>query len=114
MPNVAVENLTKRFGSNVVLDELSFEIADGELFTLLGPSGCGKTTTLLSIAGFVTPDRGSVACGGVTFVDAARQFDIPAERRNLLQPRVGGSRREQEDGVQAARSEQGWQTAAAK
>jgi ABC-type transporter Mla maintaining outer membrane lipid asymmetry ATPase subunit MlaF len=39
VPDVVVENLTKRFGSNVVLDKLSFSIADGELFTLLGPSG---------------------------------------------------------------------------
>jgi iron(III) transport system ATP-binding protein len=83
VPNVAVQNLTKRFGPNVVLDELSFEIADGEFFTLLGPSGCGKTTTLLSIAGFVTPDGGTIQCGDATFVDVAAKLDIPAERRNL-------------------------------
>jgi iron(III) transport system ATP-binding protein len=83
VPNVTVENLTKRFGSNLVLDDVSFEIADGELFTLLGPSGCGKTTTLLSIAGFVTPDRGAVVCGGATFLDTAAKVDVPAERRNL-------------------------------
>jgi iron(III) transport system ATP-binding protein len=83
VPNVAVENLTKRFGSNVVLDDLSFEIADGELFTMLGPSGCGKTTTLLSIAGFVKPDGGAIRCGAATFLDAAAKLDVPAERRNL-------------------------------
>jgi iron(III) transport system ATP-binding protein len=83
VPNVAVQNLTKRFGSNVVLNDLSFEIADGELFTLLGPSGCGKTTTLLSIAGFVKPDGGAIRCGAETFVDAAAKHDVPAERRNL-------------------------------
>jgi iron(III) transport system ATP-binding protein len=83
VPDVAVQNLTKRFGSSVVLDDLSFEIADGELFTLLGPSGCGKTTTLLSIAGFVKPDGGAIRCGAETFVDAAAKVDVPAERRNL-------------------------------
>jgi iron(III) transport system ATP-binding protein len=83
VPNVAVQNLTKRFGANVVLEDLSFEIADGELFTLLGPSGCGKTTTLLSIAGFVKPDGGTIRCGASTFVDAAAKLDVPAERRNL-------------------------------
>ena len=83
MPDVTVQNLTKRFGSNLVLDGLSFEIADGELFTLLGPSGCGKTTTLLSIAGFVKPDGGSIRCGDETFLDAAAKLDVPAERRNL-------------------------------
>jgi iron(III) transport system ATP-binding protein len=75
--------LTKRFGSNVVLDDVSFSVADGELFTLLGPSGCGKTTTLLSIAGFVKPDGGAIRCGAATFVDAAAKLDVPAERRNL-------------------------------
>jgi iron(III) transport system ATP-binding protein len=83
VPNVTVENLTKRFGSTVVLDRLSFEIKDGELFTLLGPSGCGKTTTLLSIAGFVKPNRGAIRCDGATFVDADAKLDVPAERRNL-------------------------------
>jgi iron(III) transport system ATP-binding protein len=83
VPNVAVKNLTKRFGPNLVLDDLTFEIADGELFTLLGPSGCGKTTTLLSIAGFVKPDGGAIRCGDATFVDAAAKVDVPAERRNL-------------------------------
>jgi iron(III) transport system ATP-binding protein len=83
VPDVVVENLTTRFGSNVVLDKLSFAIADGELFTLLGPSGCGKTTTLLSIAGFVKPDGGAIRCGASTFVDAAEKLDVPAERRNL-------------------------------
>jgi iron(III) transport system ATP-binding protein len=83
VPNVTVQNLTKRFGSNVVLDQLSFEIADGELFTLLGPSGCGKTTTLLSIAGFIKPDSGAIRCGATTFIDVGAKLDVPAERRNL-------------------------------
>jgi iron(III) transport system ATP-binding protein len=83
MPDVTVENLTKRFGPNTVLDDVSFEIADGELFTLLGPSGCGKTTTLLSIAGFVKPDHGTIRCGPATFLDTAAKHDLPAERRNL-------------------------------
>jgi iron(III) transport system ATP-binding protein len=83
MPDVAVNNLTKRFGASIVLDDVSFTAADGELFTLLGPSGCGKTTTLLSIAGFVKPDRGSIACGEMVFVDSAAKLEIPAERRNL-------------------------------
>ena len=83
MPNVAVENLTKSYGSDIVLDDLTFEVADGELFTLLGPSGCGKTTTLLSIAGFVKPDGGTIRCGAATFVDAGAKLDVPAERRNL-------------------------------
>jgi iron(III) transport system ATP-binding protein len=83
VPNLTVHNLTKRFGRNVVLGDISFEIADGELFTLLGPSGCGKTTTLLSLAGFVKPDGGAIRCGDATFFDAPAKRDVPAERRNL-------------------------------
>lgn len=83
MPDVRVENLTKRFGENVVLDDVSFSVADGELFTLLGPSGCGKTTTVLSIAGLVKPDRGMIRCGPTTFVDPSARVGVPAERRNL-------------------------------
>jgi iron(III) transport system ATP-binding protein len=83
MPDVTVHNLTKRYGPNTVLDKLNFEIADGELFTLLGPSGCGKTTTLLTIAGFVKPDHGTITCGPTTFLDTTTKHDLPAEHRNL-------------------------------
>jgi iron(III) transport system ATP-binding protein len=83
MPNVTIENLTKRYGQNTVLDKLNFEIADGELFTLLGPSGCGKTTTLLTIAGFITPDHGTIRCGTTTFLDTTTNHHTPAEHRNL-------------------------------
>jgi iron(III) transport system ATP-binding protein len=83
VPSVNVENLTKRYGKNVVLDDVSFSVEDGELVTLLGPSGCGKTTTLLSIAGFVQPDRGVIRCEATTFVDPSAKIAVPAERRNL-------------------------------
>ncbi len=62
---VEVQNVTQRYGPVTALDDVSLDIADGELLTLLGPSGCGKTTLLRAIAGFVRPNAGSVLLGGV-------------------------------------------------
>lgn len=60
---VRVEGVVKRFGSTVALDQVSLTVEPGELFFLLGPSGCGKTTLLRGIAGFNTPDEGSIYFG---------------------------------------------------
>ncbi|MEJ7569905.1 MAG: ABC transporter ATP-binding protein, partial [Gaiellaceae bacterium] len=83
MPEIHVENLVKEFGDQRALDDVSFEVKEGELFTLLGPSGCGKSTTLMSIAGFQHPEAGRIAVGDDTFVDVSRKLVVPAERRNL-------------------------------
>jgi iron(III) transport system ATP-binding protein len=61
----------------------SFEVAEGELFTLLGPSGCGKTTTLRSIAGLERPDSGRITLADRPLFDAAKRIDVPANRREL-------------------------------
>lgn len=60
---VALRNVTKRFGSLTVVDDIDLDIVDGELFFLLGPSGCGKTTLLRCIAGFYVPDTGTIRIG---------------------------------------------------
>jgi iron(III) transport system ATP-binding protein len=83
MPEIHVESLVKDFGDQRALDDVSFTVADGELFTLLGPSGCGKSTTLMSIAGFQIPNEGRIAVGADTFFDAERGVHVPAEQRNL-------------------------------
>ncbi|TDB97582.1 ABC transporter ATP-binding protein [Nonomuraea longispora] len=59
-----VEGITRRFGDVTALDDVSLEIRQGEFFALLGPSGCGKTTLLRIIAGFETPDQGTVTLDG--------------------------------------------------
>ena len=61
---VVLRNLTKTYGEVVAVDNLNLEVRQGEFLTLLGPSGCGKTTTLMALAGFVTPDRGRLFVHG--------------------------------------------------
>jgi sodium transport system ATP-binding protein len=64
-PAVAVESLTKSFGATAAVDELSFEVAPGEIYGLLGPNGAGKTTTLRVLAGILLPTRGHVRVVGL-------------------------------------------------
>jgi spermidine/putrescine transport system ATP-binding protein len=61
---IQVENVTKRFGDHVAVDDVSIEIGEGEFFSLLGPSGCGKTTTLRMLAGFEVPTEGRILLEG--------------------------------------------------
>ena len=71
------EQVTKAFGEVVAVNEVSFEIAPGELVTLLGPSGCGKTTTLRMIAGL------ELATSGQIFIGARNVTDLPATARDV-------------------------------
>ncbi|MEJ0018447.1 MAG: ABC transporter ATP-binding protein [Acetobacteraceae bacterium] len=77
MAYLAVERVSKRFRSTVVLEELSLQVARGEFVSLLGPSGCGKTTLLRILAGLLAADTGSVALDGH---DLGR---LPPHRRNV-------------------------------
>src|SRR5438477_683133 len=75
--NVVFERVTKRYGTTVAVDAVSFEIPSASLVTLLGPSGCGKTTTLRMIAGLELPTEGRILIGGR---DVSR---LPATDRNV-------------------------------
>jgi len=59
-----VSHLTKRFGAQVVVDDISFEVAQGETLVLLGPSGCGKTTLLKTLNRLIEPDGGTIEING--------------------------------------------------
>jgi ABC-type Fe3+/spermidine/putrescine transport system ATPase subunit len=75
--NVTLRHLRKAFGAGrPVVDDVSFEIATGEIFGLVGPSGCGKTTLLRMLAGFVRPDAGDILFG------ERRVNDLPPQERN--------------------------------
>jgi ABC-2 type transport system ATP-binding protein len=63
---IKADNLKKRFGSTVALDDISFEVKKGETFGLLGPNGAGKTTTIQLLCGLLKPDSGIVTLNGKT------------------------------------------------
>ncbi len=63
-PVIRVAHLTKRYGAQVIIDDLSFEVAQGETLVLLGPSGCGKTTLLKTLNRLIEPDGGTIEING--------------------------------------------------
>jgi putative spermidine/putrescine transport system ATP-binding protein len=63
-PDIRIRGLRKRYGDVAAVDGIELDIEHGEFFTMLGPSGSGKTTTLRMIAGFETPDEGTIELAG--------------------------------------------------
>ena len=78
---IALERVTRRFGSVEAVSATSFCVERGEVVALLGPSGCGKTTLLRLIAGFEAPDAGRVTVAGEDVAGAGRW--VPPERRRV-------------------------------
>jgi ABC-2 type transport system ATP-binding protein len=64
-PVIQVSAIRKTYGSTVAVDDVSFEVNDGEIFGLIGPNGAGKTTTMECIEGLRTPDRGTISVLGL-------------------------------------------------
>ncbi|ADB60737.1 ABC transporter related protein [Haloterrigena turkmenica DSM 5511] len=63
MARVRLENITKRYGNETAVDDISLEVEDGEFVTFVGPSGCGKSTTMETVAGLTQPTEGRVYIG---------------------------------------------------
>lgn len=74
---IRLENVSKSFDGEIILDHINLEIKNNEFVTLLGPSGCGKTTTLRIIGGFVSADEGNV------YFEGKKINDIPPHQRNV-------------------------------
>jgi ABC-2 type transport system ATP-binding protein len=64
-PVIQVTGVRKTYGSTVAVDEVSFDVHDGEIFGLIGPNGAGKTTTMECVEGLRIPDRGTVSVFGM-------------------------------------------------
>ena len=77
MSTLALQGLSKQYGTSIVVAEVNLEVAQGEMIVLLGPSGCGKTTTLRMIAGFVEASRGDI------LVDGRSILPLPPHKRDL-------------------------------
>ncbi|WP_281690345.1 ABC transporter ATP-binding protein [Pseudonocardia thermophila] len=80
---VRITGMTKSFGGATAVKDLSLTIRRGEFLVLVGPSGCGKTTTMRSIAGLETPDRGRIDIEGEVVFDAAAGLDVAPNKRNV-------------------------------
>ena len=81
MSFLELDGLTKRYGAQTVVKDVTLSVDKGKLVCLLGPSGCGKTTTLRLIAGFVPANAGEVRVGGQTISSA--NATVPPESRNM-------------------------------
>ena len=79
MPNLTLDHVVKSYGKLRAVDDLSLEVRDGELLTLLGPSGCGKTTTLRAVSGFVALNGGLSEPGLRSAAEKAAQTDDQEE-----------------------------------
>ena len=77
LPDIRVEDLTKRWDETVAVDRISFSITDGAFAVLLGPSGCGKSTTLRLLAGLDQVSEGSILIGDQDVTD------LPPSKRKL-------------------------------
>ena len=75
-PVVRVSGFRKTYGKTVAVDDISFEVNDGEIFGLIGPNGAGKTTTMECVEGFRIPDRGTITVLGLDPArDISRLYD---------------------------------------
>ncbi len=80
MSALALRGVSRRFGRHLAVDDVTLEVADGELLTLVGPSGCGKSTLLMLAAGLQAPDSGTVLVGERVVAGPAW---VPPEQRRV-------------------------------
>ena len=70
---IEVKNITKKYGSTLAVDDISFTIKEGEIIGLLGPNGAGKSTTMNMITGFIEPTEGEIIIDGFSMLKKPKQ-----------------------------------------
>ena len=73
---VAVQNLVKRFGRFVAVDQISFSVQKGEIFGFLGPNGAGKSTTIRMLCGIITPTSGAGHVAGLDIFTQSEEIKL--------------------------------------
>ena len=86
-PALSVEHLSKRFGERTAFDDVSFEVAQGEVFGFLGPNGAGKTTTVRTLGTLLAPTSGSATVAGIPL---APENGVEIRRRISIMPESPG------------------------
>jgi len=76
--DIVVENITKRFGAQKAVDQVSFQVKTGEILGFLGPNGAGKSTTMRAITCYLAPNEGDIRIGGISI------HDKPEEIKKLI------------------------------
>ena len=87
VPAISVDHLTKRFGERVAFQDVSFEIAQGEVFGFLGPNGAGKTTTVRTLATLLVPTSGTATVAGIPL---APENGVEIRSRIAVMPEAPG------------------------
>jgi ABC-2 type transport system ATP-binding protein len=86
MPTISVDHISKTFGTQKAVDDVSFDVEPGEIFGLLGPNGAGKTTSIRIILDIFKPDSGSVSIlGGAMTEEKKNKIGYLPEERGLYQ-----------------------------
>jgi len=88
VPAISVNHLSKRFGDRIAFDDVSFEVAQGEVFGFLGPNGAGKTTTVRTLGTLIAPTSGSATVLGIPLepengVEIRRRISVMPESPGL-------------------------------
>lgn len=90
---IEISDLTKRFGSKIAVNKISFNVRSGEIFGFLGPNGAGKTTTIKMIVGLMSPNEGEIEVAGVNVIsdplESKRKFSYVPDNPDIYDNMTG-------------------------